>query len=368
MKYYYIDDHADAARSFALGFSQNDIFVEIIPINNFEEAISNLVSKNDIEGLILDHKLEEFSTPNGGNLSFRGTSIAQEIRNRQKSTEQAYKVKEYPIFLLSATDNILRLLDTTGEDLFDIIISKDELKTTTYIDYITKMKACSSAYARIRKDNGNINKILNIEISKINFQFSEFYDENLRIKPIHEIAMFLLRQLILKRGLLIDELTLAARFGIDKSASSDWDNLKEIIIHSKYSGAYSDAYDRWWMSLLNIWWQEISPKSLRILTSEERIKVIADKYQLKELYPIKPLPRAKSPYYWTICKGLDYPIDEMDGVIIANQSNLYSWQEPDYVSIEEALKRTNISKWKALSPISKMQIEELIETLDNEPK
>lgn len=367
IKYYYIDDDHNAAKNFIRGFSQNGIEVVEITINNFEEAINSIIGKKDIDGIILDHKLEEFITEGGTHLNFRGTSIAQEIRNRQKSTEQAYTLKDFPVVLLSATDNIVKSLDNTGKDLFDLIISKDELNNALYLENIENLKSCYNAYLKINETR-NLDKILGNDIKNIDFRFSDYYETNLKLKPTHEVAMFLLKELILKKGVLINESVLAARLGVNITNSADWTNLKKELKNTEYSGIYSSSHERWWMPLVEQWWKSISKENLKSLSSKDRIKIIKEKYNFSDLNEIELLPRAKSRYFWTICYGSLQPIDEIDGVVIANQTNLYTWQEVEYVSINEALTRENINRWRNLSPIGKIQIDELIETINNEQK
>ena len=125
IKFYYIDDDNEASNGYITGFSQNDLIVEKIEGNDFDTIISIIKEKKDICGLILDHKLDEISMSNGIHLKFRGTSIAQEIRNRQVSKDTDYNITDFPIILLSATENIKNSLDDSGKDLFDLLIIKD---------------------------------------------------------------------------------------------------------------------------------------------------------------------------------------------------------------------------------------------------
>lgn len=52
-------------------------------------------------------------------------------------------------------------------------------------------------------------------------------------------------------------------------------------------------------------------------------------------------------------------MDPVDGLIIQGQDNLYPWQEPEYVSIDAALKKKNIENWGQVADVEKEYLEEL---------
>ena len=356
IKFYYIDDDSEGAKSFIKGFSQNGLVIEQIKEKTFDAYIGTIRSKQDIDGVIVDHKLDMIPQ-NGESHPFRGTSIAQELRNRQLSKDDTYKISDYPIVLLSATENIKNSLDDTGKDLFDLIISKDDLGIKTYPLVISQIKSVSNAYKEIFK-NKDIKTLLHVNPKKIDFRFVYDLMSCLREKPIHEVSSFLLHHFILSQGILVDELTLAARLGVNSAISEDWKNLLDILKAYKYDGIYADAWPRWWMFKINEWWNNYSPKSLRSLTASERVQMIKEKFNFSKLQIATKEPLADSDYFWTICKGSNQPIDEIDGLVIAGQSNLYPWEESSFVSINTALNKINVDAWKSVSPIGKLRLSE----------
>lgn len=56
---------------------------------------------------------------------------------------------------------------------------------------------------------------------------------------------------------------------------------------------------------------------------------------------------------------IDPWILSVDGLIIQGQDNLYPWQEPEYVSIDAALKKKNIENWGQVADVEKEYLEEL---------
>jgi hypothetical protein len=357
IKFYYIDDDNEASNGYITGFSQNDLIVEKIEGNDFDTIISIIKEKKDICGLILDHKLDEISMSNGIHLKFRGTSIAQEIRNRQVSKDTDYNITDFPIILLSATENIKNSLDDSGKDLFDLLIIKDDLSPKSYFKWIVELTSLFLAYKKISEIKV-LENLLSVKQDSLDFRFVEYLSDLINSKPVHVISQFVFKHLILRQGMLINENTLAARLGIDKENSSDWNNVLGNLNEAKYEGVFSEGWECWWMFKINYWWSGFSKKPLRTLSSNERIEIIKDKLQLPEVKPIEKLPMADSSHFWTICKGTNKPIDEIDGLIISGQSNLYPWQEYEYVSLNAAVNNINIENWKDLSPISKIRLSE----------
>lgn len=356
IKFYYVDDDNEGAESFIRGFSQNGLTVEQIKETTFDSYIDAIKSKQDIDGFIVDHKLDVIPQ-DGKSHPFRGTSLAQELRNRQMSKDSTYQISDYPIILLSATENIKNSLDDTGEDLFDLIISKDDLGMKAYSLYISQMKSVSKAYKETIKSK-NIEELLNSSIEKMDFRFVNELTNLLNNKPIHKVSSFLLHHFIFSQGMLVDELTLAARLGINHIESEDWKLLLEAIRESKYKGVYAEAWPRWWMFRIYEWWNNLSPRLLRSLSANERVQIIKEKLKLNQLKVASKEPLADSDYFWTICKGSNQPIDEIDGLVITGQSNLYPWEESSFVSINTALNRINIDRWKDISSIGKLRLSE----------
>lgn len=69
---------------------------------------------------------------------------------------------------------------------------------------------------------------MNSDISFIDSRFlSEL--EDYQSSPVHVQARFIITELLDKQGLLINEDVLAARLGIDKTSSPDWELLKQSL-------------------------------------------------------------------------------------------------------------------------------------------
>jgi len=201
---------------------------------------------------------------------------------------------------------------------------------------------------------------LNVDIKIIDDRFlSEL--NNLSGYPTHVIARFILNELIEKQGPLIDESILAARLGVDKSRSTDWDKIIESLSFSKYSGVFSSGWSRWWMPMVEQWWVESinSTSYLRSTPASERVKLINEKLGITNIFPSDRIEKSDSEEYWTVCKGYYRPLDPVDGLIIYGQENLYPWQDSEYVSIDAALRRKNVDSWKKVAKIEEERLNEL---------
>ena len=100
---------------------------------------------DDIDGLILDLKLDDCLNENKKRATFRGSTLAQEIRSRQKEN----LIKQMPIILFSANDKVKSSLEKAGIDIFDLFIDKGSVNVTTFNIYSKQLEALSESYKLI---------------------------------------------------------------------------------------------------------------------------------------------------------------------------------------------------------------------------
>ena len=121
IKYFYIDDDPKSQNKVEGFENENLSIVAMQHKDSWEEQFRFLKEKEgDFDGLILDLKLDGLPNSNDKWANFRGTSLAQEIRTRQKEGV----LKPFPIVLFSTNDKTQQALEKTGMDLFDIFIDK----------------------------------------------------------------------------------------------------------------------------------------------------------------------------------------------------------------------------------------------------
>lgn len=347
--YYYIDDDPQSKQKIQ-GFENENLSIKAMQHKNSWEEQLIFFKENEhiFDGLILDLKLDDLPNDNNIRAAFRGTSLAQEIRTRQKEGV----LKPFPIILFSANDQIEKALEKSGIDLFDVFIDKSKVNDTIFSEYNSQFIDLSNGYVLLSDPSIKADDVFKINECDLDSRFLSEYDE-IKKSPVHIQSRFILTELLCKQGLLVDESILAARLGIDKKRSEDWDKLLENISSTKYNGVFSHGWSRWWMHLIEQWWDENNKSNafLRSMSANERVEEIKQFTHLTQLKVAEKIAKSNSDAFWTICKAYNYPLDPIDGLLIQGQDNLYSWQEPEYVSVEAALNRKNIDNWVNVADI-----------------
>jgi len=360
IKYLYIDDSIEEAEQSAKGFNTDELNIETKRCDtSWKEQICSIAKETDIDGLILDLRLDDTPNNEGNRSDFRGSAIAQEIRSRQTEGD----IKQFPIILFSANEKINQSFNILGNNIFDVIIDKSLINDDLYKQYQGQLYSISKAYKQIQKnkdEKNSIIKLLNVESDLIDERFV-YALENIEKKQCNVLVNFLLKELIVPQGLLVDENVLAARLGVDRKASLDWYKVLEFFKEAQYEGILSEGWGRWWMVFIENKWAEISPNNsyLQMLSAEERINILKEKLNIDGLFPAKIMDKAHSSQFWTICQAYEKPIDPIDGFMIAGQTNLSPWLEPLYVSNEGALNRYNHDKWVDVESFEKPRLEDL---------
>jgi len=368
-KYLYIDDNSEENAIGILTGLEKEEFLKIDydnPKGDWEEERDRITSDNfrQYDGLILDLNLEEMPNKEQAHSKYKGSTLAQEIRNISKSGE----IKEIPIILLSATYNLEKYFDKTNEDLFDLIISREKLGDV-YIPTRKKLISLAEGYELIGKYklDFDLSNLMKYDLSSEDIRFIGEID-SIRNLPIHSISNFLIKNLLLRNGILVSIDLLVTRLGIDKNKSGEIEIVMDKLIPFEYTGVFSNGWRRWWMSGIESWWNKIlgCELSLRSMKARDRVDFLKGKLNLKELYPIEKAEKSRSESFWTNCVGSNIAIDTIDGLLISNQDNIFPWQDKDYISIDEALKPIGKQKWKRISPTQEFKLEQLKKHFPNE--
>lgn len=368
-KYLYIDDNSrENALGIITGLEKNDLLKIDFenPKGTWEDERRMILSSKfkQYDGLILDLNLEEMPNEAQIHSLYKGSSLAQEIRNLSKASQ----IKEIPIILLSATINLEKYFDKTNEDLFDLIISRDKL-SEIFIPIRQKLVSLCEGYKLIEKYKSDFNysDLFRHDMNSEDIRFVGEIKSVLEY-PIHTVSNFIIKNLMEQSGILISEEILATRLGIDIEKSGDWEIILSELEDCKYEGVYSIGWIRWWMNSINIWWDINigSERSLRSIKANDKVEILKSKYKISNLVSLKKADKSKSENFWTNCVGSRVPIDSIDGLLIANQDNFFPWQDRCYISINEALKPTNKEKWKKVSPSEEFKFEQLKKRFPNE--
>lgn len=346
IKYLYIDDR-DSESSIQNLKIEGVLSIDQIKPKEKRRDILSILS--DYDGLITDQQLDEkgITAEDGSSFfaDYRGSSLAIDIRTH----ESELKIKEgkdicIPVVLFSADPNVPYVINGISDDIIDLTIFKggsyDSLKKMTPM-YQQQLLSLAIGYKRL-KSSTNLEELLSIEINDdIDDRFVSEFSRKVNKETVHLQARFILNELIINQGLLIDEDVLASRLGVDKT-SEGWNIVLESLeqFNAEYKGVFSEGWTRWWMPMVEKWWYDFigAENYIRYYSAQERFEIISTKLRTDKLKKVSTSsPFSVNTQYWTVCIFTKEPLDVEDGFLLPNQENLYSWQDPKYVSIDLAV-------------------------------
>lgn len=302
---------------------------------NFEDEIDKLQTElNGCEALILDLQLngpQENVTNEKGDVfqvKYQAPPLAQMIRTY--ATEG--KLPDVPIILCSTEDKIKISFsrDFTSHDLFDWTFLKDDINDET----IDKIVSLVNGYKKLGKNIKDFNEILNRNYSEIDERIlSRFVTEE--DPPIHEMARVIFKDIVQPTGVLINELTLATRLGIDiERSGKSWIKLKDDFFNTaSYRGIYHESWIRWWNDKVLDIFETITNENLASIDAEARVSLLIEKTGLNELKTAKPIELFESSIFWNICEVTKKPLDPFEGFKISGKEEPKPWQDYSYVSL-----------------------------------
>lgn len=347
IKYLYLDDEElttiEPYRDIVVG-SSKDLKIDIEHPGDFSDytVLIEKIKTKKYQGLILDWRLDDVSSKKTKRKAVsRAAALAQEIRTR----EAEKKMPSLPIVIWSQESRLKNSYksDFTSHDLFNLVFKKEEIAENAGKIH-NELISLALGYKRIIKfraenKNPNLGTLLNSKDNYIDIRIQEYFSSN--IQTVHETARFIVRELLERPGLLINDLLLAARLGVDKDNSKDWEKLTNALKKYKYTGPFSDAWQRWWAyDIEKDWWATTSKQNrpISLLSSENRVEIIKRNTKFKKLAPTKPIKDTYHTKYYTICEYHKKPLDPIDGVILSEKT-LQPWQERRYISLDVVQER-----------------------------
>ena len=304
----------------------------------FEEELNHLKGiLEDFNAIFLDLKLdgEQEGKPK---VHYQAPPLAQMIRTL--ATEKS--IPNLPIFLCSTEDKINQSYskDFTSHDLFDWTFIKDEIDECT----VKKIEAIINGYIQIDKSPKNFDILLQRNYKDIDQRIlSRFVNEE--NPPTHEIARYIFKGIVKPGGIMINELTLASRLGVDIGKSEDWTILIESFFQkSKYTGIFSESWTRWWNDLMLDIFEELTNENLASLEAIDRVKLLKSATGLEKLYAAEPMQFSSSSYFWNICEITGLPVDPFEAYKIDNKVEPLPWQDYKYVSMFGMVERPDVAQ------------------------
>jgi hypothetical protein len=360
-KYLYIDDFDDnSIQAIIDGLKDPKIIdVDFVQVKEFDELIRDYETVfQKYDGIIVDLRLDENMQKN---VKFSAIGLTEELRNKSVTNT---KLKEVP-FILCSTDKKIQQFynrDYSSHKLFDYLFLKES--KPDWIKISKKLNSLSRGYKKINNFKPDLKKLLSIDIKFLDERmFGKLLDSDSSF-PTHDYVTHILKEIIRKPGPLIDEDLLAARLGIDYKSSKDWnDLLTSSFAKSQYKGIFSDGWKRWWSDLVIKKFNTLTGQNIYSLNAKERVKLLVDKTQLKNLIPSKPIKNSISNNYWTICEYFKQPLDPLEGFRILYEEEPKPWQDQQYLSFEAASQRLGLKYGLKIHPSEKEKLEFLKKTI-----
>ena len=349
INYILIDDET-SARSFVapINASTDELDIQQLHLREADEII-DAISTRKPDGLLIDLELTRSIGKAASLFKFEGTTLAQELRTKS-NINPALSIPMVS-FSYKTRRNLLIGPDTTAVDLFDWQLAKTEASkqaSRTAIVLVDLSLGYKTIYPLVdlavqhrqnllglsRENHEHLDPRIDAEIAA------------LVGRSVHDIARFFLHTLLPFSGPLISEELLATRLGIDREASgAAWRRLLQVLPREvQYHGVFSNVYARWWMFLLEEWWNSSMNMgvSMKMLDATERVEILRRRLQLDALCSIVKPRHGRPSRYWAVCARSGAPVDPSGGYAILDHQRMKAWHDQRYVSRSAALR--NIHK------------------------
>lgn len=342
IKYLYLDDELEELTRHIpelLSSENEELEIDLELPKSFREEIQRLRS-SEYDGLILDLRLDVKSEA-----EYRAFTLAQELRTR--ATEGT--LTDIPIVVCSTDAKLKKSYnkDGTGHDLFDSkylkeedLVDNSELVANELVAFAKGYKHIADIKAKMGGSGPQLKQIFQLsaeELRPLDVRLTEYFGEVTGRLPVHEYARFVLREMILTPGPLVDKKVLAARLGL-KVDSPGFDELIERRLNQfKYKGPFHEGWDRWWWHLVDQWWRKTCKSNLAFLDAQERINQLASAINIDALHVAEPITSGYSTKFWTICALYQLPLDPIDSIRVETKNEPLPWQDNLSMSVKAAL-------------------------------
>lgn len=340
-KFLYLDDESGEHTTEIAELLQaedDQLEIKVDTPKSFGDQIKQL-KKEKYDGLILDLRLDEKSEA-----EYRALTLAQEVRTR--ATEGS--MNDIPIIVCSTDAKLKKSYskDSTGHDLFDAkylkneeLVEDSERVSKELVSFALGYKAISELKSKIRGAGAQLKQFLGLneeELQNLDLRLLDYFGEVEGRLPIHEYARFIMNELIIPTGPLVDSRVLAARLGVDHE-SEDFGNLiNKSLKFASYKGPFCENWNRWWWHLVEDWWGQKAKTNLAFLNATDRVEELKKITKFQKLTVAAPISDVYATSYWYVCEYFKQPLDPIDGVLVETKEPL-PWQDQKYMSIKAAI-------------------------------
>jgi hypothetical protein len=217
--------------------------------------------------------------------TYTATPLAQLLRDTALETTD----KDFPIILVSHQDDLKAFSENvTAHNLFDRCFTKEDLGngSTSRLQILSLVKGYKQLIKNWNKPERWSIFLALTQPEKLEVAYQAIRELD-NLKAPHQVAQDILRYVIDRRGILLDEDNVLAELGVAK-AGKDVDKVLDILHKNKvmYTGIFSEGWKRWWQHRLEDWGKDLCGESLGNMTAKERVSCLNKKLNLK-LSPAK---------------------------------------------------------------------------------
>jgi hypothetical protein len=342
MTWFLIDDQPEEARAFADQLSKGPTPLRLAAMLPAEARATLLSGQITPTGLLVDIDLSNAEGERGS-----GPGLAQDLRVKQRAGE----VGEFPIVRFSARAPIERNVkgDPGSDDLFDLKILKETVAQDVRGSQ-QKLLGLERVYEGLSEadpqNKDALPRLLGLsDTLLIRWSTVSFHDRLLSALQVatHVAAGAFMRGFLSATGLLLSDVVVSYRLGIDMAASDGWRTLIESLPNG-YTGIAKDFYARWWARGLDDWWFETMKceRALASMTIEERVEKLKESFG--GLIPLRMPEGSAGNCPWRVCSlGLEadppqyIPIDPAESVRVTPRDDVPPWVDPHQASLRLAL-------------------------------
>ncbi len=340
----FIDDKEDEKKYAELlsNNSSGQLNIEFcLPEHEVTELAGHLIDQH-YDFAAIDFRLDEVpikDAEGGGQKNkYRASALAQQIRDRAIDQPSS----DLPLILLSQEDYIKRIFhaDSTAEDLFDLVISKEELVSAKPLALAaSRIASLAEAYKTIQANftKNNNKPVAPSVLLGLDSHEAEMVLNHQAIRAIakiqypHQIISKVMALLIQRPGILLSDEHLLARLGVSPD-SPNVPQLKAKLFDLKlsYSGLLCEGWPRWWWHRIETWGKEALGSSLGSLSGTERTAKLSNTLQIALKPAASKWSNSSDEYFWVACSSCDHPT-ELKYSVLGYDANYQPFLEPSRI-------------------------------------
>jgi hypothetical protein len=318
---------------------------------SWEKEVAELVKQvknGDIDGALLDYRLDEkadaTSATKGEKENAKGVvpvgytadALVQELRRRSVEAKEL----SFPIVLWSNAERLEEFhgIDPNFRQHYDWVIDKEKIPTpaTAMSDTLISLARGYDGIRATKVKAGEISPFLKAPQRELVTSVDVFFKKIFRSGAFaYQTALFIIHELLESDGPLVGAPMLQALLAVNL-AQLDSGKAKKAFDQFKYSGVFCEGFPRYWRVPLMSFLDDIAGTDAvwMKLNAEERAKILADHFGLRQLKAFAPIQPKYSSIYDTFCSHSSRPLNRMNGFALFDECPRI-WKDTRFISAHE---------------------------------